>query len=103
MFSSRCSRVHADGLLKHAEPRRLKPRPSQSPLPCLVSTGNKFENPEMFGQYPLQVNGFKDLHECLEAAMNEGEMEAAETCSRSGQEVSAPGVSPSPSHTSREL
>lgn len=43
----------------------------------------------MFGQYPLQVNGFKDLHECLEAAMNEGEMESAETCGRSGQEVSA--------------
>lgn len=44
----------------------------------------------MFGQYPLQVNGFKDLHECLEAAMNEGEIEAAENCSRSGQEVSGP-------------
>lgn len=46
----------------------------------------------MFGQYPLQVNGFKDLHECLEAAMNEGEIESAESCSRSGQEVSGPGA-----------
>uniref|UniRef100_H3CKN5 ubiquitinyl hydrolase 1 n=1 Tax=Tetraodon nigroviridis TaxID=99883 RepID=H3CKN5_TETNG len=51
-----------------------------------VLEGKKFENPEMFGQYPLQVNGFKDLHECLEAAMNEGEIESAENCSRSGQE-----------------
>lgn len=45
----------------------------------------------MFGQYPLQVNGFKDLHECLEAAMIEGEIESlhsAENSARSGQEVS---------------
>lgn len=82
----------------------LKPLPNpflcavgESPLPRLVScvcnsTGKKFENPEMFGQYPLQVNGFKDLHECLEAAMNEGEIESAENCSRSGQEVSGPGA-----------
>lgn len=45
----------------------------------------------MFGQYPLQVNGFKDLHECLEAAMVEGEIESlhsAENCAKSGQEVS---------------
>lgn len=63
---------------------------------CLVLcichlTGKTFENSEMFGQYPLQVNGFKDLHECLEAAMNEGEIESlsAENSTRSGQEVSA--------------
>lgn len=47
----------------------------------------------MFGQYPLQVNGFKDLHECLEAAMIEGEIESlhssAENSAKSGQEVSA--------------
>lgn len=61
---------------------------------CLCSTslppGKKFENTEMFGQYPLQVNGFKDLHECLEAAMVEGEIESlhsAENTARSGQEV----------------
>lgn len=43
----------------------------------------------MFGQYPLQVNGFKDLHECLEAAMIEGEIESlhSENSSKSGQEV----------------
>lgn len=55
-----------------------------------VFTGKKFENTEMFGQYPLQVNGFKDLHECLEAAMIEGEIESlhsAENSAKSGQEV----------------
>nr|XP_020477766.1 ubiquitin carboxyl-terminal hydrolase 25 isoform X3 [Monopterus albus] len=54
-----------------------------------VLEGKKFENTEMFGQYPLQVNGFKDLHECLEAAMIEGEIESlhsAENTARSGQE-----------------
>lgn len=54
-------------------------------------SGKKFENTEMFGQYPLQVNGFKDLHECLEAAMVEGEIESlhsAENSAKSGQEVS---------------
>uniref|UniRef100_A0A8C7TCV3 ubiquitinyl hydrolase 1 n=1 Tax=Oncorhynchus mykiss TaxID=8022 RepID=A0A8C7TCV3_ONCMY len=56
-----------------------------------VLEGKKFENTEMFGQYPLQVNGFKDLHECLEAAMIEGEIESlhssAENSAKSGQEV----------------
>uniref|UniRef100_U3FVP0 Ubiquitin carboxyl-terminal hydrolase 25 n=1 Tax=Micrurus fulvius TaxID=8637 RepID=U3FVP0_MICFL len=50
--------------------------------------GKKFENTEMFGQYPLQVNGFRDLHECLEAAMVEGEIESlhSEHSGKSGQE-----------------
>ncbi|NXQ26035.1 UBP25 hydrolase, partial [Alaudala cheleensis] len=53
-----------------------------------VLEGKKFENTEMFGQYPLQVNGFKDLHECLEAAMIEGEIESlhSENLAKSGQE-----------------
>ncbi|MBN3293874.1 UBP25 hydrolase, partial [Polypterus senegalus] len=53
-----------------------------------VHEGKKFENIETFGQYPLQVNGFKDLHECLEAAMVEGEIESlhSENCAKSGQE-----------------
>ncbi|XP_075450079.1 ubiquitin carboxyl-terminal hydrolase 25 [Ascaphus truei] len=53
-----------------------------------VHEGKKFENKEMFGQYPLQVNGFKDLHECLEAAMIEGEIESlhSEHSGKSGQE-----------------
>nr|XP_023692096.1 ubiquitin carboxyl-terminal hydrolase 25-like isoform X2 [Paramormyrops kingsleyae] len=53
-----------------------------------VHEGKKFENAEMFGQYPLQVNGFSSLHECLEAAMNEGEIESlhSENSAKSGQE-----------------
>uniref|UniRef100_A0A8C9YWY0 Ubiquitin carboxyl-terminal hydrolase n=1 Tax=Sander lucioperca TaxID=283035 RepID=A0A8C9YWY0_SANLU len=50
-----------------------------------VLEGKKFENTEMFGQYPLQVNGFKDLHECLEAAMIEGEIESLSTSNFSFQ------------------
>uniref|UniRef100_A0A3B3RSV1 Ubiquitin carboxyl-terminal hydrolase 25 n=1 Tax=Paramormyrops kingsleyae TaxID=1676925 RepID=A0A3B3RSV1_9TELE len=53
-----------------------------------VLEGKKFENSETFGQYPLQVNGYKDLHECLEAAMIEGEIESlhSENSAKSGQE-----------------
>lgn len=53
-----------------------------------VHDGKRFENTELFGQYPLQVNGFKHLHECLEAAMVEGEIESlhSENCVKSGQE-----------------
>ncbi|XP_041088570.1 ubiquitin carboxyl-terminal hydrolase 25 isoform X5 [Polyodon spathula] len=53
-----------------------------------VHEGKRFENTELFGQYPLQVNGFKDLHECLEAAMIEGEIESlhSENSAKSGQE-----------------
>ncbi|XP_064327078.1 ubiquitin carboxyl-terminal hydrolase 28 isoform X4 [Phalacrocorax carbo] len=50
--------------------------------------GNAFSKIEAFGQYPLQVNGYRNLSECLEGAMVEGEMEEA-TASRSvkyGQE-----------------
>ena len=56
----------------------------------------------MFGQYPLQVNGFKDLHECLEAAMIEGEIESlhsADNSARSGQEVSVPRLLFALTHT----
>ncbi|XP_063799259.1 ubiquitin carboxyl-terminal hydrolase 28 isoform X2 [Pseudophryne corroboree] len=38
-----------------------------------------FSNIETFGQYPLQVNGFKNLNECLEAAMLEGDFEHVRT------------------------
>ncbi|XP_056400162.1 ubiquitin carboxyl-terminal hydrolase 28 isoform X1 [Hyla sarda] len=34
-----------------------------------------FSNIETFGQYPLQVNGFNNLNECLEGAVSEGEIE----------------------------
>ncbi|KAJ8280879.1 hypothetical protein GJAV_G00060370 [Gymnothorax javanicus] len=53
-----------------------------------VLEGKKFENTEMFGQYPLQVNGFSDLYECLDAATTEGEIESLHTgnSGKSGQE-----------------
>ncbi|NXI02914.1 UBP28 hydrolase, partial [Pachycephala philippinensis] len=44
-----------------------------------VHEGNTFSKIETFGQYPLQVNGYRNLSECLEGAMVEGEMEEATT------------------------
>ncbi|XP_051788235.1 ubiquitin carboxyl-terminal hydrolase 28 isoform X2 [Erpetoichthys calabaricus] len=41
-----------------------------------IHNGKTLSNIERFGQYPLQVNGFDSLHECLEGAMVEGEIEA---------------------------
>ncbi|XP_053546090.1 ubiquitin carboxyl-terminal hydrolase 28 isoform X2 [Bombina bombina] len=38
-----------------------------------------FSNVETFGQYPLQVNGFYNLSECIEGAMVEGEIENLQT------------------------
>ncbi|XP_062464513.1 ubiquitin carboxyl-terminal hydrolase 28 isoform X5 [Pezoporus occidentalis] len=49
-----------------------------------VHEGNAFSKIETFGQYPLQVNGYRDLNECLEGAMVEGEMQEAAT-SQSGK------------------
>ncbi|OCT72558.1 ubiquitin carboxyl-terminal hydrolase 28 isoform X3 [Xenopus laevis] len=40
-----------------------------------LEANKAFSNIETFGQYPLQVNGFSNLNECLEAAMVEGEIE----------------------------
>ncbi|KFP35619.1 Ubiquitin carboxyl-terminal hydrolase 28, partial [Chlamydotis macqueenii] len=42
-----------------------------------VHEGNTFSKIETFGQYPLQVNGYRNLSECLEGAMVEGEMDEA--------------------------
>ncbi|NXI57457.1 UBP28 hydrolase, partial [Chloroceryle aenea] len=42
-----------------------------------VHKGNTFSKIETFGQYPLQVNGYRNLNECLEGAMVEGEMDKA--------------------------
>ncbi|KFU83730.1 Ubiquitin carboxyl-terminal hydrolase 28, partial [Chaetura pelagica] len=42
-----------------------------------VHEGNTFSKIEAFGQYPLQVNGYRNLNECLEGAMVEGEMDQA--------------------------
>lgn len=38
--------------------------------------GKTLCNIEQFGQYPLQVNGFNNLDECLEGAMVEREIES---------------------------
>ncbi|XP_055516464.1 ubiquitin carboxyl-terminal hydrolase 28 isoform X2 [Leucoraja erinacea] len=53
-----------------------------------IHDGKMFSNIETFGQYPLQVNGFDDLHECLEGAMVVGEIETlhSDQSVRSGQE-----------------
>ncbi|XP_055963567.1 ubiquitin carboxyl-terminal hydrolase 28 isoform X4 [Sorex fumeus] len=40
-----------------------------------VREGKPFCNNETFGQYPLQVNGYRNLDECLEGAMVEGDIE----------------------------
>ncbi|XP_062450709.1 ubiquitin carboxyl-terminal hydrolase 28 isoform X4 [Rhea pennata] len=53
-----------------------------------IHEGNTFSKIETFGQYPLQVNGYRNLNECLEGAMVEGEMDE-ETAAQSvkyGQE-----------------
>ncbi|NXY82420.1 UBP28 hydrolase, partial [Alcedo cyanopectus] len=42
-----------------------------------VHKGNTFSKIETFGQYPLQVNGYTNLNECLEGAMVEGELDKA--------------------------
>uniref|UniRef100_A0A8B9FCA0 ubiquitinyl hydrolase 1 n=1 Tax=Amazona collaria TaxID=241587 RepID=A0A8B9FCA0_9PSIT len=49
-----------------------------------VHEGNTFSKIETFGQYPLQVNGYRDLNECLAGAMVEGEVQEA-TTSQSGK------------------
>lgn len=54
-----------------------------------INEGNHFENKGMFGQFPLQVEGFKDIHESLEAATAQGEIETLtdDTNIKSGQEL----------------
>lgn len=47
--------------------------------------GRMFRNEETFGQYPLQVNGFSNIHESLEAAMAQ-EIESCNVMTKSGQE-----------------
>lgn len=54
-----------------------------------VNEGKGFSNEENFGQFPLQVNGFRDIHESLEAAMAHKEIEtiSSEATQKSGQEL----------------
>ncbi|XP_016050825.1 ubiquitin carboxyl-terminal hydrolase 28 isoform X8 [Erinaceus europaeus] len=40
-----------------------------------IRDGKPFCNNETFGQYPLQVNGYHNLDECLEGAMVEGDIQ----------------------------
>ena len=54
------------------------------------SSGEKFTKKETFGQFPLQVNGFRDIHESLEATTMQDEIEAVNkdaAMHKSGQEV----------------
>ncbi|KAM9332124.1 ubiquitin carboxyl-terminal hydrolase 28 isoform 2-T2 [Pholidichthys leucotaenia] len=48
--------------------------------------GTTLCNIEQFGQYPLQVNGFSNLEECLEGAMVEKEIELLHSDHTSGRE-----------------
>lgn len=55
-----------------------------------ASVGTVFTKQETFGQFPLQVNGFQDIHESLEATTMQDEIEAVNkdaTTQKSGQEV----------------
>eukprot|EP00058_Branchiostoma_floridae_P024809 XP_002610299.1 hypothetical protein BRAFLDRAFT_126861 [Branchiostoma floridae] len=54
-----------------------------------MHAGKMFTNQQTVGQYTLQVNGFKDLHESLEGATAQGEIETGheEGSTKSGQEV----------------
>lgn len=54
-----------------------------------TNEGKGFSNEENFGQFPLQVNGFCDIHESLEAATAQGEIEtiSRDATQKSGQEL----------------
>ncbi|XP_078673041.1 ubiquitin carboxyl-terminal hydrolase 25-like isoform X1 [Branchiostoma floridae x Branchiostoma belcheri] len=56
-----------------------------------MHAGKMFTNQQTVGQYTLQVNGFKDLHESLEGATAQGEIETGheEGATKSGQESSS--------------
>uniref|UniRef100_A0A669B4V3 Ubiquitin carboxyl-terminal hydrolase n=1 Tax=Oreochromis niloticus TaxID=8128 RepID=A0A669B4V3_ORENI len=49
---------------------------SSSGIYVIFFSGKTVYNIEQFGQYPLQVNGFNNLDECLEGAMVEKEIES---------------------------
>lgn len=62
---------------------------SQSLTSVWLCLGKTLCNIEQFGQYPLQVNGFNNLDECLEGAMVEREIESlhSDHSITSGREV----------------
>ena len=57
--------------------------------PCFF-IGKAFSQEVTFGQYPLNVLGFRDIHESLEATTAQGEIEtvSGDSSHKSGQEVS---------------
>ena len=63
--------------------------PFQSLTSMWLCLGKILCNIEQFGQYPLQVNGFNNLDECLEGAMVEKEIESvlSDHSTTSGREV----------------
>uniref|UniRef100_A0A4W5M186 Ubiquitin carboxyl-terminal hydrolase n=2 Tax=Hucho hucho TaxID=62062 RepID=A0A4W5M186_9TELE len=90
-----CSRYKSDLIFSSPEDKKENPM-VQLFYGTFVAerthAGKTLSNIEQFGQYPLQVNGFNNLDECLEGAMVEGEIEALhldQTIS-SGSEVSIP-------------
>lgn len=61
--------------------------------PLRFRSGKTLCNTEQFGQYPLQVNGFNNLYECLEGAMVEKEIESlhSDHSTASAREVNLAG------------
>ena len=55
----------------------------------LYPLGKTFSKKETFGAFPLQVQGYSDLHDSLEGAMAQVEIEpvGSEGTHKSGQEV----------------
>ncbi|XP_071806291.1 ubiquitin carboxyl-terminal hydrolase 25-like isoform X1 [Asterias amurensis] len=52
-----------------------------------INEGKVFTNQETFGQYPLQISGYEDLHESIEASMSHREIETVNhTSEKSAQE-----------------
>ena len=50
------------------------------------NNGIDFKRTEQFGQWPLQVNGFKDIHQSLEASMAYQSIDGGQCSGGSGQE-----------------
>ena len=56
--------------------------------------GVVFSRRETFGQFPLQVDGYNDIHESLDAATAHGDIETLTTDTQSGQELWFTGLPP---------
>lgn len=91
------SSLHLDSCQENASPTDQNSSHCQNPMLNLfyghyrsegLNEGHTFENEEAFGQYPLQVTGFCDIHDSLEAAMAQ-EIESCygDSVTNSGQET----------------